>query len=687
MKDSFKKIIIFSGTTEGRELSEALSANKIKHTVCVATVYGEIMQGTSDYAKVHEGRLNRSDMDLFITDDCKYVVDATHPFATEVTGNIKTTVENKNAEYIRILREEAFFQNKENIKYFKDSKEVALSLKDTSGNILLTTGSKELKDIVSDIDDISRIYARVLPSIESIKLCEDAGIISSHIIALHGPFDTELNQALIKQYNIKNLVTKESGVSGGYYEKIEACNREHISAFVINRPIKEEGMLWKEAFEKIANSNMKISDGVLDEKITLDMSINITIAGLGMGHTNNMTGEVCEAISKSDVIFGASRLINNINKNKYELYLAKDILPVIEKEYQNNGYQNYTILFSGDTGFFSGAEKFLKAIKEWSEEKSYKVNVKTYPGISTVSYMAARIGVSYNDAFITSLHGKNDSLNVRHIAKVVLENKKSFVLLSDGKDVANLAMAVRNQSSDVLDIKFYIAKNLSYVDEKIETINLIEACQYDGKGLYVLYVENNSISKRSLIPFFNDEDFLRNKTPMTKGLIRHEAVRLLKLSTDDIVYDIGSGTGSVAIEIANLSDSIVVHSFEKKEEALIIQRENIDRFGISNIVIHEGKVPDSIPENIHPDAVFIGGTSGELVNILEKLRCNKKIRVVITAISLETISEINNLSNNEIVEDLSIEQISHSVSKEAGAYHLMQAENPVMVGAFYLKEK
>jgi len=193
------------------------------------------------------------------------------------------------------------------------------------------------------------------------------------------------------------------------------------------------------------------------------------------------------------------------------------------------------------------------------------------------------------------------------------------------------------------------------------------------------------MNDKLLIPYYDDADFIRSNIPMTKALIRHESIRLLKLKPGCVMYDIGSGTGSIAIEAAALSETLNIYSIEKKPEAIALQNENINRFSAHNIIRIEGCAPEVLNGLPCPDAVFIGGSSGRLTDILNTLSASgKPIRVVVTAISLETISELNHLSERPDVSNMFIEQIGCSVVKPVGSYKLMQAENPVFLAAFDL---
>ena len=188
-----------------------------------------------------------------------------------------------------------------------------------------------------------------------------------------------------------------------------------------------------------------------------------------------------------------------------------------------------------------------------------------------------------------------------------------------------------------------------------------------------------------LIPMLDDDEFIRDKVPMTKSAVRHLSVIKLALNEGDTVYDIGSGTGSVACEIALQSSSLRVYAIEMKPDACDLTRRNAEKFGLSNVFVIEGKAPDTFAGLEAPDCVFIGGSSGELKAILDYLsRLDKEIRVVINAVSLETMAEIQSVISGQGIVDPCIEQMSVSRSRELGNYHLMTAENPVMIASFIL---
>ena len=235
------KIIIFGGTTEGRLLSHLLAEKGAAVTVCVATEYGCEEQGEAPGVTVLTGRKTVEEMSELLrgSDLC---VDATHPYAVEVTKSVRRACAGAGVPYRRLLRD----RSGDTDAILVDSAEAAAKLlADREGNLLLATGMKELPAFAG-ISPV-RLYPRVLPNHESLSACERAGIPHRNILAMQGPFSTELNEALIRQFHIAYLVTKDGGKAGGFEEKLRAAKNTGIELVLIRRP-EETG----ESFEEIA---------------------------------------------------------------------------------------------------------------------------------------------------------------------------------------------------------------------------------------------------------------------------------------------------------------------------------------------------------------------------------------------------------------------------------------------------
>lgn len=245
-----RKVLIFAGTTEGRIAADRLAEEGIVHTVCVATDYGALMLKEAPLRSVHRGRMTQEEMcELIRQGGYAEVIDATHPYAELVTQNIQRAVRTLKQEYgievsyVRIRREsdleeaEGFTDSTDlEIRHFASVCECVHALMQTKGAVLLTTGSRDLAKYCASQSLKERLFVRVLPSAESLRICSEHGIMGRQIIAMQGPFLTEMNTALIRQYGICHLVTKESGVCGGYREKLEAARQTGCRVYVIDRP-------------------------------------------------------------------------------------------------------------------------------------------------------------------------------------------------------------------------------------------------------------------------------------------------------------------------------------------------------------------------------------------------------------------------------------------------------------------
>lgn len=673
-----KEVLIFAGTTEGRRLSDWLCERKIPNTVCVATEYGELVLKEDPFRSVRMGRMEPVEMrSKFLSGVYGTVIDATHPYAAEVTKNIRQAVCGCDISYYRLLRETEGGAAYEQMKYFGDSRSCAEALTEVKGNILLTTGSKEL-EIYSKEEIKDRLYVRVLPGIESLEICKNQGICGKQIVAMQGPFSTELNEALIRQYQIACLVTKESGKAGGYAEKIEAARRTGIPVYVVGKPKEEEGLSFAEL--------CKVLEGqIAGTKSSGDLP-EIILAGIGMGNRESMTKEVEEAICDADVLMGAERMIEEyqprIEKKPY--YLASQILPYIKELTGREGerkVRKIVILFSGDSGFYSGCQKMYDALREEIEKGNLRAVIRIMPGISSVSYLASCLGESYQDAVITSIHGKSDTALRSGLLHKVKTNEKTFLLLSGMQDVSLVGEMLSHAGLN--DCVVYLGYRLSYPDQRIEKLTPAGCQNVTEEGLYTCLIKNPYPEKARLTHGIADSEFLRDTVPMTKEEVREVSICKLHLTEDAVVYDVGSGSGSVAVEMAGISNRIQVYAMERKPEAAALMQKNKEKFQAHNMQIIQAYAPEGLEALPMATHAFLGGSGGKMQEILEALyRKNPQMRIVINAVTLETLCEIKEVLSRFKIKNESMVQMQVSRTRKAGDYHLMQAENPVWICAF-----
>lgn len=244
-----RDILVFAGTSEGRLLCEYLLDMGLEVSVSIATEYGEILLPKAEKLKVLIGRLNQTDMaKLLINNQYEIVIDATHPYATEVTDNIKVACSESNTTYIRLIRDSIHVPN---VIYVDSVREAVSFLNSHRGQALITTGSKELLEFTNVIDYQTRLTVRVLPSFEVIKSCNEMGFKGKNLICMQGPFSYEMNLAILRDIGASYLVTKEAGSYGGFIEKIKAAEEARAKVIVIKRPQNEIGYSLKEVKELI----------------------------------------------------------------------------------------------------------------------------------------------------------------------------------------------------------------------------------------------------------------------------------------------------------------------------------------------------------------------------------------------------------------------------------------------------
>lgn len=673
-------------------MTEYLLARGVYVHACVATEYGESLLKNHEHLTVSHERQSREQMiELIESIRPEYVIDATHPYAQEVTKNIKEAcaVCCYPVSYLRLLREgisskgekaeNDLSENPEDIVYVSDIRSAVEYLRITEGNVLVTTGSKEL-DVYTELPDYKeRIFARVLSVKNVVEKCDALGITGKHLICMQGPFSMELNLAMLRDYQIRYLVTKESGTTGGYEEKCEAARRAGAILVVIGRPVEETGYSFSELCE------------YLREKLEIDAekkeALKVSLVGIGTGAERTFTIEAREICKEADLLIGAGRMIQAAKKvvgeagrnHKSEFYKEYRADQIVDYLKNHPEYQNVTVVLSGDPGFYSGAKK-LKEVLLDGRLSDREVSVEVIPGISSVVALSAKLGVSWEDAVFTSVHGRGANL-----VSIVRQHPKVFVLAGSAENIRN--MGENFLAYGYGNLKVSIGVNLSYENEEILQMTMQECTEYEKDALVVVYIENSEaeVAVMSGIP---DSSFLRGEVPMTKEEVRTISLSKMHLKKDSIVYDIGAGTGSVSVEAARLVDVGHVYAVETKEEAVELIRENARKFGTDNLTVVPGMAPEALEELSAPDVVFIGGSKGHLKEIIDVIvKKNPKARIVLNAITLETVMEaLECLKNRKYLED-EIVQVQISKARKIGSYHMMTGQNPVYVISFTLDEE
>lgn len=649
-----RPVVIFAGTIEGRTLSEYLSGQQVPVVACVATEYGETLLKENAWLKVHAGRMDQEQMKAFIREqNAELVVDATHPYAVEVSGNVSRACADAGREYIRLIRESSQV-TADDVIFVSSVDEAVDYLKETDGNILATTGSKELKKYTAVPDYEKRVFARVLSTGEVASACEKLGFHGRNLICMQGPFSEELNTAMLKQFDCRYLVTKETGKAGGFEEKIRAAQKAGAKVVLVGRPAEQKGYSYDEVIR------------ILNERLHLETRRTVTLIGIGMGTPSGMTVEAAKAIEEAELLIGARRMLEAAGSTDKPTYVDYDARRIADYIAAHPEYASAAVLLSGDIGFYSGAKRLYDAL----DGQGYEI--RSLCGISSVVYFCGKLRLAWEDVCLRSTHGRHANL-----VGAVKANKKTFTLLSAADSVAGLCRELNEYG--LSHVQVHIGERLGYAEEKITsgTPSELEAGGYDG--LCVALIENPTASsvRQSCI---DDEAFLRGKAPMTKSEIRGLSVAKLQLTKDALVYDVGAGTGSVTVEMALQAVDGMIYAIERNEEACGLIEENKRRFGTPNIEVIHGLAPEAMEGLPAPTHAFIGGSAGNLKEIIQcLLDKNPHIRLVINTVTLETIGEVTEcLKTLPLVEE-EIISVSVAKAKGLGKYHLMMGQNPIYI--------
>lgn len=224
------RLLIFGGTTEGRVLAQRAAALGAEVSVCVATELGAEELAGLPGVRALTGRLDQAGMEALLAgfDRC---VDATHPYAAAVTPIIRAACAGTKTPLRRLLRPASRAEGADRVPSCKAAAEF---LADKPGNILLATGAKELSAFAAL--DKERLFVRILPTHPGLSACEALDIPHSHILALQGPFSRKMNEAMLEQYGISWMVTKDGGQAGGFDEKLAAVQSTGARLVLVERP-------------------------------------------------------------------------------------------------------------------------------------------------------------------------------------------------------------------------------------------------------------------------------------------------------------------------------------------------------------------------------------------------------------------------------------------------------------------
>ena len=399
----------------------------------------------------------------------------------------------------------------------------------------------------------------------------------------------------------------------------------------------------------------------------------VTIIGAGPGNPDLLSRAALDAIDIADVVIGAHRALAGIDVPpdvvRCELVKTADIVAALTDA---ASWQRAVVVMTGDVGLFSGARRLVEALSGGAQ-----VDVRIIPGISSASYLAARLARPWQDWRFASAHGV--------ACDIVAEAERAgelFLVTSGGEDPSRLSGELVQAGFG--DARVTVAERLSYPDERITCATASEIAGQTFDDLNVMLIEFAGGAASSRWPYASsgipDELFIRGDVPMTKQEVRAVALAKLRLTATDTVWDVGAGTGSVSIEAALVARAGSVWAVERNAAGVRLIRENADAFGCGNVHAVPGVAPEALAILPVPDAVFVGGSAGELPSVVEvALEKNSQVRLCVPCVTVETLTEACALLSSSRFKGFEACQVSAARAEAVGSHHLMKAQNPVFL--------
>lgn len=391
--------------------------------------------------------------------------------------------------------------------------------------------------------------------------------------------------------------------------------------------------------------------------------MNVTLIGMGSGQPENLTLQGLAALRQADLILGARRLLAVLpagcTENRAAAYRPDEVAELL----QASGAENAVLVYSGDTGFYSGASSMMEKLE------ALGVRARVLPGLSSIQLLAAALGRPWQGWNLVSAHGRTCD----PVAEC-MQGRPTFFLTGGSEDPATLCAQLAAEGFG--DVQGVVGQCLGTPEEKLFRGSVKELAAGRFNSLSVLLVEAAEVLPRRA-PGLPDEAFERGDVPMTKQEVRAAVLAKLAVRPEDILWDVGAGTGSVSVELALAAPRGRVYAVECRPDGCALIKANREKFRTRNLVLVEGLAPAALSDLPAPDAVFIGGSKGSLAAIVDAaLDKNSDARICVSAIALETLSAaVAALTAKG--RTVQVSQIAVSRAKAVGGLHLMMAQNPI----------
>lgn len=387
----------------------------------------------------------------------------------------------------------------------------------------------------------------------------------------------------------------------------------------------------------------------------------LSIVGGGMGDEMLLSGIAKQTIEQAVRLYVPARLkerISGINPG-VQVATTTEICAALQDVCVDTA-----VVVSGDVGFYSLSDTLQRAVGE-------RYDLRMYNGVSSLAYLCAKLGKPYQTIKVLSLHGRSGSL-----CGAVSYHPDVFVLTGGKNTVAKLMQEL--VEAGLAHVTVTVGENLSAADECIVKSTpeaLMDMC---FSGIAVVLIEN----PRPADPTrrLRDEDFVRGDVPMTKEIVRTASVARLDVRPADTVWDVGAGTGAVSAALAFAARDGAVYAIERNPQALSLLHQNRQHLGAHNMRLVEAEAPDGLEALPDPDRVFIGGSGGNMRQILQQIHARAhRYTVCINAVTLESVAEAMHVLEDFKFDRIEVSCVNVSTARTMGNYHLMSAQNPVYI--------
>lgn len=393
--------------------------------------------------------------------------------------------------------------------------------------------------------------------------------------------------------------------------------------------------------------------------------MQVSLLALGGGTEATLTEQCRQALFRAQCIVGASRLLQDLPEGCTQNRIAATKPQKILEALQAADGEEAAVLYSGDTGFYSGCRNLVPLLQEQG------IPYIVCPGISSVQLLAAALHRPWQEWNLVSAHG----VRCDAVAEV-MQGRPAFFLTGGSLGVPELCTQLT--AAGLGDLPVTVGENLSYPDQQIVTGTAAQMRERHFAPLCVLLAEA-APQPPCRGAGWPDDWFVRGKVPMTKRLVRAAILSALGPGPGETIWDVGAGTGSVSVELAASTKGGAVYAIECEESAQELIEENRRKFHVWNLHEIRGQAPQALADLPVPDAVFVGGSKGKLEQILSlALDRNPEVRLCVSCIALETLETVRRFCRTRGLVP-TVTQLAVSEARSVGTLNLMMAQNPIFL--------